>query len=214
MLAFHDVGHEFYAQQILYENVDFTLTAGQSACILGISGSGKSTLLNHAATLLPPKIGRVQILENHDVYALSSDEILKIRRKNIGIIFQNHYLMRGFTALENIKIAELLTGRALDPKILDTLKISHVMTQQIGTLSGGQQQRVSIARALAKHPKIIIADEPTGNLDAGTATDVMNAIFAYVREKSAVMLLATHDERFVSDCDIAYGLKNGALRRL
>lgn len=207
MLEMQNISHYFEKNTPLYENVNIKVSPHQSLCILGVSGSGKSSILNHASTMLKPNLGSVQILKNN-IYTLSQDELLKIRRKEIGIIFQHHYLLRGFKAIENIKIGAILSLQDLDEKIFTQLKIEHILEQQVGTLSGGQQQRVSIARALAKRPKIIIADEPTGNLDSATANDVMKVIFDYINQNKACLILATHDEQIAKKCSQVYRLEN------
>ena len=114
--------------------------------------------------------------QSKDLYSLKQNELLKIRRDDFGIVFQAHYLFRGFSALENLNIATLLSHQDIDYKLLNDLNISHVLNQGVGELSGGQQQRLSIARILMKKPKIIFADEPTGNLDKDTANIVMNTL--------------------------------------
>ena len=137
--------------------------------------------------------------------------LLEIRKKKIGIIFQFHYLFNGFTALDNIKVASLLAETEIDNSLLKKLKIENVIEQNIQTLSGGQQQRVSIARVLTKKPKIIFADEPTGNLDRDTAFEVMDILENYIEENNASLLLVTHDIEIAKKCDKIYQLKDKKL---
>lgn len=198
----------------LFENLNLSLFPSQSIAIIGPSGSGKSTFLNILSSLLKPVNGSV-IYENQDLYKLSDDEILKIRRDDFGIIFQSHYLFRGFSASENLQIAELISGNKLDSSITKEFKIEHVLQQNIGELSGGQQQRVSIARVLAKSPKIIFADEPTGNLDMTTALEVMDNLFAYVKASpKRGLFLVTHEENLANKCDKVYKIENYKIKEI
>lgn len=197
----------------LFENLNLYLFSGQSIAIIGASGSGKSTFLNILSTLLKPNNGNV-IFDNQNVYSLDEDELLEIRKNDFGIIFQSHYLFRGFNARENIEIAELISNKTINSDILDSFKIEHVLHQNIGELSGGQQQRVSIARVLAKYPRIIFADEPTGNLDMATALDVMDVLFNYVKATNGALVLVTHEDELAEKCDIVYKLEDFRLKKL
>ncbi|CBG40371.1 ABC transporter ATP-binding protein [Helicobacter mustelae] len=211
MLQVQSLSHQF--DILLYEDVNFSLSPGQTLAILGVSGSGKSTILNHLSTMLKPNHGQIDLLGHQNIYSLPDAKLLEIRRYEIGIIFQAHYLFRGFSARENLKIANLLTQNTLDSSVLESFKIDSILDQGVGTLSGGQQQRVSIARVLSKNPKIIFADEPTGNLDGDTARSVMRVLFDYVRTNAAMLVLATHDEALAFDCDFVYRLKDKRLKQ-
>ncbi|MCG3716737.1 ABC transporter ATP-binding protein, partial [Aliarcobacter butzleri] len=147
-----------------------------------------------------------------DIYSLSQNDLLKIRRDDFGIIFQAHYLFRGFSANENLEIAEFLSGEKIDKNLLKELNIEHVINQGVGELSGGQQQRLSIARVLTKKPKIIFADEPTGNLDKDTANVVMNTLFNYIKKNNAGLILVTHENELALRCDKVYKLDNLELK--
>ncbi len=138
------------------------------------------------------------------LYQIDENERLKIRRYDFGIIFQTHYLFKGFSALENIELASVLSGQNLDEKILKRLGIDTLLHQKIGKLSGGQQQRVSIARVLCKKPKIIFADEATGNLDFDNAKNVIELLISYVKENDAALFFVTHDNKLASFCDKTY----------
>lgn len=194
----------------LFENVNLSVDAGGSCAITGISGCGKSTILHILSTLLTPKNGKV-VYNKKSLYSLSQNELLKIRRMDFGIIFQAHYLFKGFNAHENIELAGVISGQKVDEKILKNLKILDVMDQKAGELSGGQQQRVSIARVLCKKPRVIFADEPTGNLDKQTADEVMQTLFNYVRTNGAALILVTHDNELAQRCDEVYRLENKLL---
>lgn len=197
----------------LFENVNLDINEGESVAILGVSGCGKSTLLHILSTLLRPSSGEV-FYNDKSIYALSSDERLKIRRNDFGIIFQSHYLFKGFSAYENIELSGALTKQKVSDEIIEKLKISNVLSQKVGDLSGGQQQRVSIARILCKQPKIIFADEPTGNLDSGTASEVMSVINDYIKSVNGALLLVTHDENMAKKCSKIYRLENQKLNEI
>lgn len=205
MLEAKNLSHAF--DYPLFHSLNLTLNPGETLSIMGISGSGKSTLLHILSSFLNPKEGSVS-LDGKEMYTLKDKELLDIRRNQFGIIFQAHYLFRGFTGLENLEVASLLADEPIDEAMLERFGIQHVIHQPIGELSGGQQQRLSIARVLTKKPKYIFADEPTGNLDKETAHDVMDALFSYVRDESASLLLATHDQQLASQCQHRYTLAN------
>lgn len=208
LLEARDLGHSF--ESVLYSGVNLALHGGESVAILGVSGSGKSTLINNLSSFLKPKNGRVFIY-GCDIYAISDSEILRLRRNELGIIFQFHYLFRGFNALENLQVASILANQSIDKNLLESFGIAHILKQQIGELSGGQQQRLSIARVLTKKPRIIFADEPTGNLDAETAHSVMEVVFDYVRTQNATMIVATHNLELAKSCDRVFYLKDCVL---
>lgn len=203
ILQAKNISHKFDYE--LFKNINLSLNEKESIAIIGKSGSGKSTLLNIISSLLKPNEGEVTF-KNQDIYAIKNKNLLKIRREDFGIIFQAHYLFRGFSAIENLQIAEFLSLKNLDEKLLEELDIKHVMHQAVGELSGGQQQRLSIARVLTKKPKVIFADEPTGNLDKATSNDVMNSIFNYIKSNNAGLILVTHEDEIAYKCDRVYKL--------
>lgn len=211
MLKALNLTHKF--DYTLFNDINLDIKPATTTAIMGVSGSGKSTILHILSTLLSPYSGEV-IYNNKSLYQLSNSELLKIRRYDFGIIFQAHYLFKGFNGFENIELATILSGQKIDPKLLEALKIDKVINQKIGELSGGQQQRVSIARVLAKKPKIIFADEPTGNLDQATAKEVMGVIFDYVRNNKAALVLVTHDDDLAKLCDDGYQLANYTLTKI
>lgn len=210
-LHVNNISHEF--DYPLFENINFTLDEGKSIAIVGVSGCGKSTLLHICSTLLKPKSGEVFYQQN-SLYQQKPKQLLKIRRFDMGIIFQSHYLFKGFNARENVELATILSNTEFNRDILDRLGVLHVIEQSIGELSGGQQQRISIARVLSKKPKIIFADEPTGNLDSQTAKDVMDVLFSYVKENNASLMLVTHDRDLAKKCDETFELKSQQLHHI
>ena len=211
LLEAKNLSHEFDYK--LFENINLILEKKQSIAIIGMSGSGKSTLLNILSSLLEPKSGEI-IFNNQDIYKIKKKKLLNIRREDFGIIFQAHYLFRGFSANDNLEIATLLSGNKIDENLLKKLNIDYVINQAVGELSGGQQQRLSIARVLTKKPKIIFADEPTGNLDKDTAQIVLNTLEDYIKENDAGMILVTHENDLAMQCDKVYKLTNLQLEEI
>jgi len=195
---------------LLFENINLEIKEKEKIAIIGKSGSGKSTLLHILSTFLKPQKGKV-FYNKKDIYSLKEKELIQIRRKEFGIIFQFHYLFNTFTALENIQAAALLTNTKIDFSLIKRLGIEKVLNQNIQTLSGGQQQRVSIARVLVKKPKIIFADEPTGNLDKTNAEEVMNILSEYCEENKASLIVVTHDKDLKKFFDKIYELKEAQL---
>ncbi len=203
------ISHSF--DYTLFTDIDFRLPSHQSAAIVGRSGSGKSTLLHIFSTFMKPDEGNVTVL-GRDLYTLNEKAIEALRRYDIGIIFQFHYLFKGMSALENIHVATMLSGDEIDHTILKKLEIDHLMSHKTSELSGGEQQRVSIARVLSKKPRVIFADEPTGNLDKETAKLVMDVLLEYVKENDAGLVLVTHDENLAARCDNVYKVENNSLK--
>lgn len=212
LIQARDLSHSF--ENLLYDNINLDIKENQSIAILGVSGSGKSTLINNLSTLLKPKKGIISLNGKDDIYSKSDNEILNIRKNDVGIIFQSHYLFRGFSVFENLQVATMLTNKKIDIELLEKFGIAQLLKQQIGELSGGQQQRLSIARVLMKQPKIIFADEPTGNLDKKTSIKVMEVIFDYIKLNNAAMIIATHDTEIANMCNEAYYLRDYTLTKI
>ncbi len=209
MIEAINISHAF--EKPLYNGVNLRIKPKESLAILGVSGSGKSTLLSHLATMLKPNSGTISLLEHQDIYALNSKKLLELRRLKVGIVFQSHYLFKGFSTLENLQVASILAKQEIDHSLLKQLGIAHTLKQGVGELSGGQQQRLSIARVLSKKPKIIIADEPTGNLDTTSANQVISMLQNYITEKEGALVLATHDEHLAFTCSQVYRLEKEVL---
>jgi putative ABC transport system ATP-binding protein len=194
----------------LFENVDINIHQKESIAVLGVSGSGKSTLLHILATLLKPQHGEV-IYGDGYMYNRGDKKLLEIRRNDIGIIFQSHYLFKGFSVKENLEISSMISENDIDFDLIEKLKIKETLDQNVSELSGGQQQRVSIARVLLKKPKLIFADEPTGNLDRQTANEVMDVMLEYIDTNSAGLFIVTHDEKIASRCNKVFRLQDKRL---
>lgn len=198
MLKASNLSHSY--DYLLFDKLNLHFKQSTSTAILGSSGCGKSTLLHILSTMLKPDNGEV-FYNGQNLYTLSEDERLKIRRYDFGIIFQQHYLFKGFSAYENIELASILSKNTLDNEILQKLGIDKLLKNKATKLSGGEQQRVSIARVLCKKPKVIFADEATGNLDFANANNVINILNDYVKENNALFIFVTHDEKLASLCD-------------
>jgi len=211
LLSAQNLSHTFEYE--LFNDVSLELNKGESIAIIGMSGSGKSTLLHILSTLLESENGTV-FLFGKEIETMSKKRLSEIKRHDLGLIFQSHYLFNGFSAYENLEVAEILSGEKIEEKLLERLDIKKVMEQKVTQLSGGQQQRVSIARVLTKKPRIIFADEPTGNLDTKTADEVMKLFFEYTEKEDAGMILVTHDETLAFKCKKVYRLENKQLLQI
>ena len=208
LLSAKNLSHSFDCE--LFSNVSLDLDAQESIAIVGMSGSGKSTLLHLLSTLLKPNKGTVSIL-GEDIYKLKKSRLASMKRNDLGLVFQSHYLFKGFSAYENLEVAQILSRQKIDDELIHRLNIEDCIHQKVTELSGGQQQRVSIARVLTKQPRLIFADEPTGNLDSKTADEVMQLFFEYLHTKNAGMILVTHDDKLAHMCNRVYNLENKEL---
>jgi len=209
ILSAKNLSHSFEYE--LFSDVSLSLDTNESIAIIGMSGSGKSTLLHLLSTLLTPKKGSIELF-GKDIASMSKKELTLIKRNRLGIVFQSHYLFKGFSAYENLEVAQILSQKEIDNALIKDLEIELCMHQKVTELSGGQQQRVSIARVLTKKPSIIFADEPTGNLDNQTASEVMKLFFNYCEKNDAGMILVTHDNDLAHMCKRVYKLEDKALK--
>ncbi|MBW1658896.1 MAG: ABC transporter ATP-binding protein [Deltaproteobacteria bacterium] len=198
------------------KGVDLTVRPGESICILGVSGTGKSTLLHILGTLDVPTDGTVQF-EGKDVFGLSPVDLAEFRNRRIGFVFQFHYLLPEFTALENVMMPALIarTPAAKAKKraeaLLERVGVAHRLTHKPGELSGGEQQRVAIARALMMSPALLLADEPTGNLDPETARTVHELILSLNEKENLTLIVVSHNPELANFMDSAYRLSSGVL---
>ncbi len=211
LLSANNISHTF--EYKLFSDVTLELNSGETIAIIGMSGSGKSTLLHILSTLLTPDKGNISLF-GQEIRDMSKKDLSEIKRHDLGLIFQSHYLFNGFSAYENLEVAEILSQNKIDEILLKRLNINGVIQNKVTKLSGGQQQRVSIARVLTKQPKIIFADEPTGNLDKKTAGEVMQLFFEYCKEKERGMILVTHDENLAHKCQKVYKLEDKKLQQV
>lgn len=194
--------------------INLTVKKGEFLAIVGASGSGKTTLLNLIGGLDFPTGGKVH-LNQTDIYQLNETDRTIFRRRNIGFIFQNYNLVNVLDAWDNIVLPIELDGRKVDKKyvegIVHTLKLTERMSHLPGELSGGQQQRVAIARALASNPAIILADEPTGNLDSKNSEEVIHLLKKTIKQYNQTLLLITHEERIAKEADRVIRLRDGKI---
>ncbi|MGC9955206.1 MAG: ABC transporter ATP-binding protein [Rhizomicrobium sp.] len=200
----------------VFRNVNLTLAPGELVALVGPSGAGKSSLLHMAGLLEAPSAGEI-VIAGALASSLSDAERTRIRRDTIGFVYQAHHLLPEFTALENVVIPQLIAGKrrkdaeAEAARLLTMMGLENRLTHRPSQLSGGEQQRVAIARALANKPRLLLADEPTGNLDSRTATGVFDALVAIVRAEGLAVLVATHNLALAAKMDRALILHEGRL---
>ncbi|MEL7655140.1 MAG: ABC transporter ATP-binding protein [Bacillota bacterium] len=199
---------------VALDNVSLDIFKGEVICFLGASGSGKSTFLNMVAGLEKPTKGEIYI-GGIPIHKLNEENVTLFRQKNIGFIFQAYHLLPMFTASENVSLP--LIFRGLDKKkrekmareTLEAVGLKGYANRKPSQMSGGQQQRVGIARALVGNPKIIFADEPTGNLDTHTSKEVMEIMMAKVREYQRTLIIVTHDKKIAEYADRIVTIQDG-----
>ena len=195
MLELVDVRKSF-GERLLFSGVSLKMSAGDYVAILGDSGVGKSTLLNVIAGLEPADGGSIQF-ERRELTALDDDELTRLRRDNFGFVFQAFHVLPHLDVAQNVALPLLLLGQPDDARVqamLAAVGLAGMGARLPQQLSGGQLQRVAIARALVHRPSLLLADEPTGNLDPTTAAKVMDALIAQTREHGAALVLVTHSE--------------------
>lgn len=216
------VGKTFYtaAEELtILHGIDLTVEPGAALGITGESGSGKSTLLSIIAGLDRPSSGEVY-LEDHPLNSLSEEELSRLRARSVGFVFQFHHLLKDFTALENVILPGLMIGgerkrlEARARELLDRVHLSGRLGHYPSQLSGGERQRVAVVRSLINEPAVLLADEPTGNLDEGNSAQVEELLFQLVEETGTTLLLVTHDSRLARRCEGRYLLEHGGLAPL
>ena len=197
---------------VILSNIRFEINAGDALAILGASGSGKTTLLGLLAGLDNPTSGKVYV-EGVDLFSLDEDERAKLRGRSMGFVFQAFHLLPALTALENVMLPCELSGmrnaRKTAADILERVGLSERMNHYPKLLSGGEQQRVAIARAFVTRPMMLLADEPTGNLDAATGEKIIDLMFELNREQNTTLVLVTHDDEIAKRCSRRIRLKMG-----
>ena len=203
-------------------DASLTLRAGEIVALVAPSGTGKSTLLHLAGLLERPDSGVVRV-DGQDAGQLPDPARTAIRRDRIGFVYQAHHLLAEFTAIENVTLPQLIAlrpgassdgARARAEALLTAFGLSHRLHHLPGKLSGGEKQRVAIARALANAPAVLLADEPTGNLDVGTSTVVFNELLRMVREQGVAALIATHNPELAARMDRRVTLRDGAIEEV
>ena len=208
--------HKSYGKLAVLKGVDIDIQKGEFITIIGKSGAGKSTLLHILGTLDNADDGSLQIL-NTDISNLKGKKLSLFRNKNIGFVFQFHHLLPEFTALENVTIPALIGGdndqqaTKKAKELLDYLGLADRLKHKPNELSGGEQQRVAIARALVNNPALIMADEPTGNLDSATSSDIHALIASLRKEFQITFIIVTHNEELASLSDRSIHMLDGKL---
>lgn len=194
------------------DGINITIDKGEFVAIVGTSGSGKSTLLHMLGGLDRASEGEI-IIENNNIFNMNDEELTIFRRRNVGFVFQNYNLVPILNVYENIVLPIELDGCSIDEKyineIVDTLGLTSKINQLPNNLSGGQQQRVAIARALSTKPSIILADEPTGNLDSKTEQDVLGLLKITSKKFSQTIIIITHNEQIAQMADRIVRIEDG-----
>jgi len=199
---------------VALDDVSLDIYKGEIVCFLGRSGSGKSTFLNMVAGLEKPTRGEIYI-GGIPIHKLDEEQVTLFRQKNIGFIFQAYHLMPMMTALENVSLPLIFRGvpkkrrKAMGREVLSIVGLEGYDNRKPGAMSGGQQQRVGIARALAGNPKIVFADEPTGNLDTNTTKEVMKLIIKQMKTNGQTLILVTHDKIIAEYADRIVTIEDG-----
>ncbi len=198
----------------ILRGVDLAIDAGETVGVVGPSGSGKSTLLMIMTGLEKASSGAVRVA-GHNFMALDEDGLARARGENIGIVFQSFHLVPTMTALENVALPLEFLGRSnarhRAADVLGTVGLSHRLDHFPAQLSGGEQQRVAVARALAPSPKILFADEPTGNLDARNGEQIMDLLFSLHKRHGVTLILITHDQRLAARCGRIISMEDGRI---
>ena len=208
--------YKAYEDVKVLNGIDLVIPEGKTVAIMGKSGAGKSTLLQILGTLDNPDTGKV-FIDDELVAGLSSKELAQIRNNKIGFVFQFHHLLNEFSALENVAIPAMVNSAnkaeafKKAKELLDYLELSHRLEHKPNEMSGGEQQRVAFARALVNNPKVVFADEPTGNLDQGTSEEVHNLIQKLKKEFNQTFVIVTHDEYLAKVCDITFNIVGGRI---
>ena len=204
------------AQVTALDDVSFSVEKGEFVAIMGPSGSGKSTLLHLLGGVDRPTAGRV-LVQGTDLYAMDETALAIFRRRQIGLVYQFYNLIPVLNVRENLTLPLLLDGRRVDRSLLDrltdTLGLADRLNHLPDQLSGGQQQRVSIGRALIASPALMLADEPTGNLDSRNSAEIMALLRRFHEEKGQTLLVITHDERIARQADRLITIEDGRITR-
>lgn len=199
------------------KEVDLSIDAGEFISIIGASGAGKSTLLHILGTLDRPTSGQLHI-SGLEISAMTETELTEFRNRSIGFVFQFHHLLPEFTAIENAMMPLLISGTTRSEAaqkatgLLERLGLGHRLQHRPGELSGGEQQRVAVARALVMNPKIVLADEPTGNLDTSTGDELFELLHSINQESGTTFVMVTHNEALSAQCDRVIVMADGTIK--
>jgi len=203
---------------VVFEDLSLTVERGKLVAIIGPSGAGKSTLLHLFGGLDTPTRGEV-FFKNENIFQWEASELARFRNRHVGFVFQFHHLLPEFTTLENTMMPRLIRGdnraetETVAREMLTRVGLSHRLDHKVGEISGGEQQRVAIGRALVGAPELLLADEPTGNLDHRTGEHIFGMLRELHSEKDLTSVLVTHNERIAVKCDEVWELDAGIFRR-
>lgn len=221
VIVVQNLRHEYREKNMavpVLQGVQLQVSAGESVAIVGASGSGKSTLLNMLGGLDKPLSGQVTIA-GQNIQTLSESEKGRFRNQKMGFVYQFHHLLPEFTALENVAMplligkAKVKQAREQAQAVLDIVGLGHRLRHKPSELSGGERQRVAIARAIVTRPQVVLADEPTGNLDETTALQIQDLLLSLTQEWNLALLVVTHDLLFAGRCQRRLNLQNGQLHQ-
>jgi lipoprotein-releasing system ATP-binding protein len=206
------------SQVVVFEDLNLKVEQGKLVSIVGPSGAGKSTLLHLLGGLDRPTRGEV-FFKTENIFQWGAHELARFRNRRVGFVFQFHHLLPEFTAFENTMMPKLIRGddraqtEAVARQILERVGLGHRLDHKVGEISGGEQQRVAIARALVGGPDLLLADEPTGNLDHRTGEHIFEMLRELHRERNLTSVIVTHNERIAVQCDEVWELDAGVFRR-
>lgn len=215
MIHVENIVKRFGDLEVLH-GLSFSVERGEIVSIVGASGAGKSTLLQIIGTLMLPDAGSVTI-NGHDVAGMSDNELSEFRNCHVGFVFQSHHLLEEFSAVENVMMPMLIAGvkraeaQRRATELLELVQMSHRLEHRPSALSGGEQQRVAIARALANNPSVVLADEPTGNLDTATRDEIQRLFFDLRERTNQTFIIVTHDEALAEKSDRKIIMSDGRI---
>ena len=217
LLELQDIYLNYKTENTLVEvikGVNLKINSGENVAVVGKSGSGKTSLIMLIAGLEKVTSGKI-IFEDQDISAYSEDELADLRKRKIGIVFQSFYLIPNYTALENVslvlEINKIENAQKKSAELLDQFGLKDRLNHFPSQLSGGEQQRVAIARSIILSPKLILADEPSGNLDSENSKLIIQLLFKYSKQNNSSLILVTHDQSIAKECDKIIEIKDGKI---
>ncbi len=215
MIHIENIVKRFGSLKVLH-GIEFSVERGEIVSIVGASGAGKSTLLQIIGTLMTPDEGSVTI-DGKAIAGMSDGELSEFRNRHVGFVFQSHHLLEEFSSVENVMMPMLIAGvrrseaQRRAEELLELVQMSHRLTHRPSALSGGEQQRVAIARALANNPSVVLADEPTGNLDTATREQIQRLFFDLRERTGQTFIIVTHDEALAEMSDRKIVMSDGRI---